>query len=508
MSHLINLVSLETYNNLLESYNDLTEDLKKNPLIRRPNKFYESMDAQIIASLSNDRFKYYVLRDVLPSKMLLESLFVYEYFYQLSINNINNSVFLSINRLSHRQVGGINIVIMIVDISANPCLNLKLISNPEFELFVPQSIFTSAIGCNYFTMIINRNKDKTSDMLICDIPSFIDITEFHNILPYLWTDIGYLRYNIERATNQMYKLFDYFLFSQHVEFMNFYYDNDSHKSVFRNNFSIRSNIIFYIDSITTDEHNTKHVTRFIHVDDFNCDTLFVKKPIVEGDRYLYQSECEIFEIPNQIEFNQFHIKKSLGFLNIDLILFKKFKLYCQSIEIYNNKNSSLNIYLNCKYFNQIIECPLMLKKFLEDIDPLESDGTINYAFVKYLAQSVSCCLNKFQSDSLIEEIVALIEKYERLNSLNEHTIQQLHILEIETKMKLPTVHTNEVNERLITWLDNEIMVLEQSIAFHVNILSKLQQVSLRDICRFEPHSLKKVENVFHGIFKLEYNNKK
>ena len=67
MSQLVDFIALEMYNSLLENYDDLLESLRLNPIIRRPNKFYELFDIMVIQKLSNAKLKYYVLRDIRPT---------------------------------------------------------------------------------------------------------------------------------------------------------------------------------------------------------------------------------------------------------------------------------------------------------------------------------------------------------------------------------------------------------------------------------------------------------
>lgn len=466
MDSFINVFPIETYNCLLKLYQSLQLDYKKNPLIRKSNNFYNCLE-EALFPLSSDKIKFYILRDITSSSHFLRCALDYEYFYQLSISRINDNVVISLNSLLKPSMGDINVTIMLVDMLTCSCLKLNI--GQEFEIFIPQTMFKLMPNVTYFKMILNRTANSSvfvdgPNIISSDISADVDLEAFHNIFPFLVTDVEYLEVNLDLITNELYRLLDYFSYTYHTEFIENYYRNSN----FGKNSSKRLLEYFYFINFQIIENEKVQDVRFVYVEELT--EKFISNEYI--NTYIddkRQTPCWFLkkETKNP-EISTMNISYSLRSLKKDLVTFSKLLLYCRAIKMYNEQHDTeLTILFQLNFSSAKNK---YLRKSIEEIYHYDF---IQEFFVKALATLALTYLNKFSLESTIEEVFLLIQKRESLNCNNFKTPKAV-------------THTNEMIRDLIEWLTKHIDICENSITYHNTLICQNVDMKLNELMQAAP----------------------
>ena len=507
MNDLIPQISVETYTYLLKLYKDLLFNLNRFPVIRKPNRFYDYLEQEVFSRFPDDKIHHYVVRDVLPNLEFLKSVFDDKYFYRVSItiDESGDNILSNVDRLNPvgpKLQDGITFVIMLVDISSTQCL--QLCNHSSFELFVPISTF-ACVSNNYFNMIIKQHPDILTTR--SEIPSDISLTDFHKTFTYLITDVNYLRHNVKNVTNEIYTLLEYFCYNEYIEVVDEYYetngDNPKAVTLFER--------LYNIDFVSS---KTDRNTRFVYK--------YKRRVTLEPNDFRSKQQRNMAMISNiirdpnfrNVEFSRTRVEYSIASLKKDVILFKRLLLYCRAIPIYNNLLNNVIHFDPTLFFERdvksdSIESPASNRFLFEENVRgnmfVNRIVNINEIFVRGFVRSLEYCLAKFSLDSELSRIVKIIKKHERIKNNNP-----IEPSDKNKKIKIfchdPPIHTDELNNKLIEWIVNHIVMCERSILKQGSLLMLVNnKFSMKDICSFSASKLDKLRDLCPGMSIETYN---
>lgn len=87
MMDITKFLSIDQYNQLLDSYNETIVNINKSPTIRRAGTFYDFVETLLEEVLVDGNIKYYIIRDVRNKLKFLLSVYDPQYFRLLEITN-------------------------------------------------------------------------------------------------------------------------------------------------------------------------------------------------------------------------------------------------------------------------------------------------------------------------------------------------------------------------------------------------------------------------------------
>ena len=454
MEVVTNLINVDDYNNLLKNYRELLSSLAENPIIRPPNMFYEYLDQLLINRMSNDKMKYYVVRNVLPNIQFLKGVFDAEHFYVLSIECVGgdvsngiDDVVTTINKLSmsHNlltkpfpaKTDKIEVLLLMYDVTVTSSLRFHFDSG--VEVYIPSSIFSFLpLTNNYFKMIINRagdtnnanntNKDDI-EIIDSDLSSHISLDVFHNVFPYLATDVYYLTSNIDDVTNEIYTALEYFSFSDSVLLILSHYKN---LSLIKRSDRLYD-ITYYVDLIFHGEQNI----RYGHIYEITNNVLLTKQ---YNDAFNHNMRI----MPN-LDHVDINVESSTNLLRKDLVLFKKLLMFCEIFLVDGGKDADNHVYTNQSYVNENA--------------------------IRNLIDSLSYILNKFSLLSPTEHITQLVKRYETLLYKDRENPKMRGCIQL--------LYNKLNNKKIIALIKRLVKMYEQSISCQETLLETQKTINLK-----------------------------